>query len=328
MNLKNKETILQKIREYDRIILFRHIRNDGDCVGSTKGLKEILKLTFPEKEIYLIDNERSEFLAFLGPEDPDIPDEMYKDALGIVLDSGTTSRISNPKFTLCKELVKIDHHIPIDNYGDYEWVEEHRSSTCEMIADFYATFRDQLKINAKAAYYIYTGMVTDSGRFRFREVSGDTMRLAGLMLDQGVDTEKLYANLYLEDFEHLKFKAYVYKSMKITPNGVAYLVVDKAMREKFNLSLEAASACISFMDSIKGCLCWIAFIENDDAEQSIRVRLRSRFVPVSDIGEKYRGGGHACACGATLYDKKEIRSLLKDVDTLVKKYKETHEDWL
>ena len=328
MNLKNKETILQKIREYDRIILFRHIRNDGDCVGSTKGLKEILKLTFPEKEIYLIDNERSEFLAFLGPEDPDIPDELYKDALGIVLDSGTTSRISNPKFTLCKELVKIDHHIPIDNYGDYEWVEEHRSSTCEMIADFYATFRDQLKINAKAAYYIYTGMVTDSGRFRFREVSGDTMRLAGLMLDQGVDTEKLYANLYLEDFEHLKFKAYVYKSMKITPNGVAYLVVDKAMREKFNLSLEAASACISFMDSIKGCLCWIAFIENDDAEQSIRVRLRSRFVPVSDIGEKYRGGGHACACGATLYDKKEIRSLLKDVDTLVKKYKETHEDWL
>ena len=328
MNLKNKETILQKIREYDRIILFRHIRNDGDCVGSTKGLKEILKLTFPEKEIYLIDNERSEFLAFLGPEDPDIPDEMYKDALGIVLDSGTTSRISNPKFTLCKELVKIDHHIPIDNYGDYEWVEEHRSSTCEMIADFYATFRDQLKINAKAAYYIYTGMVTDSGRFRFREVSGDTMRLAGLMLDQGVDTEKLYANLYLEDFEHLKFKAYVYKSMKITPNGVAYLVVDKAMREKFNLSLEAASACISFMDSIKGCLCWIAFIENDDVEQSIRVRLRSRFVPVSDIGEKYRGGGHACACGATLYDKKEIRSLLKDVDTLVKKYKETHEDWL
>lgn len=328
MNLKNKEIILQKIREYDRIILFRHIRNDGDCVGSTKGLKEILKLTFPEKEIYLIDNERSEFLAFLGPEDPDIPDELYKDALGIVLDSGTTSRISNPKFTLCKELVKIDHHIPIDNYGDYEWVEEHRSSTCEMIADFYATFRDQLKINAKAAYYIYTGMVTDSGRFRFREVSGDTMRLAGLMLDQGVDTEKLYANLYLEDFEHLKFKAYVYKSMKITPNGVAYLVVDKAMREKFNLSLEAASACISFMDSIKGCLCWIAFIENDDAEQSIRVRLRSRFVPVSDIGEKYRGGGHACACGATLYDKKEIRSLLKDVDTLVKKYKETHEDWL
>ena len=328
MNLKNKEIILQKIREYDRIILFRHIRNDGDCVGSTKGLKEILKLTFPEKEIYLIDNERSEFLAFLGPEDPDIPDELYKDALGIVLDSGTTSRISNPKFTLCKELIKIDHHIPIDNYGDYEWVEEHRSSTCEMIADFYATFRDQLKINAKAAYYIYTGMVTDSGRFRFREVSGDTMRLAGLMLDQGVDTEKLYANLYLEDFEHLKFKAYVYKSMKITPNGVAYLVVDKAMREKFNLSLEAASACISFMDSIKGCLCWIAFIENDDAEQSIRVRLRSRFVPVSDIGEKYRGGGHACACGATLYDKKEIRSLLKDVDTLVKKYKETHEDWL
>lgn len=328
MNRKNKEIILQKIGEYNRIILFRHLRNDGDCVGSTKGFKEILKLTFPEKEIYLIDSERSEYLAFLGPEDPDIPDEMYQDALGIVLDTGTTKRISNPKYTLCKELIKIDHHIPIDNYGDYAWVEEHRSSTCEMIADFYATFRDQLQINSAAATYIYTGMVTDSGRFRFREVSGETMRLAGLMLDQGVDTEKLYANLYLEDYDYLKFKAHVYRSMKMTPNGVAYLVVDRAMQERFRLSLEAASACVSFMDSIKGCLCWIAFIENGDAEQSIRVRLRSRFVPVSNIAEKYRGGGHACACGATLYERKEIRALLKDVDALVKNYKETHEDWL
>ena len=244
------------------------------------------------------------------------------------MDTGTTKRISNPKYTLCKELIKIDHHIPIDNYGDYAWVEEHRSSTCEMIADFYATFRDQLKINSAAATYIYTGMVTDSGRFRFREVSGETMRLAGLMLDQGVDTEKLYANLYLEDYDYLKFKAHVYKATKMTPNGVAYLVVDRAMQEKFGLSLEAASACVSFMDSIKGSLCWIAFIENADAEQSIRVRLRSRFVPVSDIAEKYRGGGHACACGATLYSKKEIRALLKDADALVKAYKETHEDWL
>lgn len=328
MNEECKQIILDKIREYDTIILFRHLRLDGDCVGSTKGFKELLQLNFPQKHITIADTQKSDYLAFLGPNDPELPDEAYANALGIVLDSGTAKRISNPKYALCKELIKIDHHIPIDNYGDYSWVEEERSSCCEMIADFYATFRDQLQINSKAASFIYTGMVTDSGRFRFRDVTGDTMRLAGLMLDLGIDTDRLYAHLYLEDFELLKFKAHVYKAMKITKNGVAHLYVDKAMQEKFGLNLESASAAISFMDSIKGCLCWIAFIDTNDDEGSIRVRMRSRFVPVNTIGEQYRGGGHACACGATVYNKQEMRALVRKTDTLIKKYKETHDDWL
>ncbi len=328
MNTEIKHTILNKIKEYDRIVLFRHIRCDGDCVGATKGLKALIQLNFPEKDVRIADDQRSEYLAFMGPDEDIVTDEHCKDALAIVLDSGTTTRISNNKYTLCKELIKIDHHIPIDNYGDYAWVEELRSSCCEMVADFYATFRGELRIDSRTATYIYTGMVTDSGRFRFRDVSGNTMRLAGLMLDQGIDTEKLYANLYLETFDYLKFKAHVYKSMKVTKNGVVYLYVDNAMQEKFNLSFEEACAAIGFMDSIRGCICWIAFIDTGDSENSIRVRMRSRFVPVSDIGEKYRGGGHACACGATVYDKKEVRALLRDTDKLIKNYKETHNDWL
>ena len=85
MNREIMEAILAKIRENRRIMLFRHVRCDGDCVGSTKGLREILRLTWPEKEIYLIDNQHSDYLAFLGPEDPEVPDAVYADALGIVL---------------------------------------------------------------------------------------------------------------------------------------------------------------------------------------------------------------------------------------------------
>ena len=66
MNRPAMETILNKIKEYDRIMLFRHIRMDGDCTGATKGFKEILKLSFPEKEILLVDDQKSDFLAFLG----------------------------------------------------------------------------------------------------------------------------------------------------------------------------------------------------------------------------------------------------------------------
>ena len=325
-NLENMKKVLEKIKENQKIIIFRHFRPDGDAVGSTKGLQAILKATYPEKEIYLQNADFSEYLAFLGKEDEPLSDEAYADALGIVLDTATKERISNKKYLLCKELIKIDHHIPVQPYGAIEWVEEERSSTCEMIAAFYDAFKDELKLTTEAATYIFTGMVTDSGRFRFRDVSGETMRLAGLMLNQNIDVEFIYSNLYLKDFDSFKFEAYVHKKMQISENGVASLFVTKKMKKKFGLSNEQASASVSYMDSIKGALIWLAFIDNGDG--SIRVRLRSRFVTVSELAEKYRGGGHACASGATVYSKAEAKALLKEADALLKEFKEKNEGWL
>ena len=318
-------TILDKIKEYDKIILFRHFRPDGDATGSTKGLKRIIQLTYPEKTVLLINNDYADYLKFLGTEDAQIADEEYADALGLVLDTATTNRVSNQKFTLCREVIKIDHHIPIETYGNYQWVEEERSSTCEMIAHFYDTFRDELKIDTEAATYIYTGMVTDSGRFRFRDVSSETMRLAGVMLESKIDTDVLFANLYLKDFSEFKFEAHAHKKMKMTENGVVSLFVSKSMQKKLGITKEQASASVSFMDSIKGSLIWIAFIEGDD---EIRVRLRSRFVTISELANQYRGGGHACAAGATLKSKAEMKELLKKADALLGEYKANNEGWL
>ena len=323
---ENMVNILNKIKQYDKIIIFRHFRPDGDAIGSTKGLARILKLTYPEKKIYLQNADYSNYLAFLGKEDEQLPDEEYADALGIVLDTATQERISSKKFSLCKELIKIDHHIPVQDYGVCQWVEENRSSLCEMIAYFYETFMDELKIDKEAATYIYTGMVTDSGRFRFREVSGNTLRLAGLMLDQGVELDYVYSNLYLREFKSFKFEAYAHKKMKISENGVISLFVTKAMKKKFNLSNEDASASVSYMEGIKDSLIWIAFIQTDDG--AIRVRLRSRYVTVSELAEKYNGGGHACAAGATVYSKKEMKQLLAEADALLKEYKEKNTGWL
>ena len=318
--------ILDKIKEYNKIIIFRHFRPDGDAIGSTKGLQRILSLTYPEKEIILQNNDRSDYLAFLGGEDEPREDDYYRDALGIVIDTATAKRISNQRYALCRELIKIDHHIPVESYAPTEWVEELRSSSCEMIACFYDAFRDELKIDSEAATYVYAGMVTDSGRFRFRDVSGETMRLAGVMLNVGIDTDVLFANLYLKEYGEYKFEAYARKKMKITDGGVVYLYVSNAMKKKFGLSDEDASASVSLMDSIKGSLIWLAFIQNKD--NSIRVRLRSRFVEVDKLANKYNGGGHACAAGATVYSKKEMKQLIDDANALIKEYKANNTGWL
>ena len=328
MSLNVMQQIYDRICAYDTIMLFRHVRMDGDCAGATRGLREILRLTYPDKRVLLVDDQVSEYLGFLGPDDPQEPDEVYRSALGIVIDTAGRERISNPKYALCAELIKIDHHINVDAYGDLSWVEEDCPSACEMIAKLYRTFRNHWKINREAATYIYLGMVTDTGRFRFGGVNGETMRLAGLLLDQGVDTETLYAQLYLKDYESLKFKAYVYEHMERTPNGAAYIYVSQEMQAAFGLSFEAACNVISYLEGIRDCLCWVAFIESDRPADGIRVRLRSRFMTINQVAERYHGGGHACASGATVYSREEADRLIRDADRAVREYKETHTGWM
>ncbi len=326
MNIEIMNSVLDEIKSADRIIIFRHKRPDGDAVGSTMGFRDMLRLSFPEKDIRLINPDRSDYLSFLGDEDEDVDDDFYRTALGIVIDTATAERIANRKYSLCKKVIKIDHHIPIENYGDINLVDEEKSSACELVAEFYYTFRDRLKLNTAAATYIYLGMVTDSGRFRFNSVCGDTMRYAGMLLDFGIDIERLYANLYMRDFESYKFESYVYENMKITDNGVAYLYIDEALQKDFDLTSEGAGVAVDYMDRIKGSLIWIVFIENGDG--STRVRLRSRFVTINELAEKYRGGGHACAAGSTVYSRDEAMALVGEADSILSEYKATHEGWL
>lgn len=327
MNTTLAREVLDCIKEFDKIIIFRHFRPDGDAVGSTKGLKRVLELSFPEKEIVLQNCDFADYLTFLGGEDELRDDEYYKDALGIVLDTATSARISNQRYSLCKKIIKIDHHIPLESYGDINWVEEERCSCCELITAFCYGMAEELKMDKEAATYLYTGLVTDSGRFRYRSVSGDTMRLAAKLLDEGVDTDILYAHLYMKELSELKFEGYVLENLNITPNGVVYIYIDKETMARMGLSFEEASASVAHMDTIKNSLIWIAFIDSDKSED-IRVRLRSRFVTINALAEKYEGGGHACAAGATVHSVAEMHELINNADQILGEYKATHEGWL
>ncbi len=317
--------ILDKIEAYDRIILSRHLRPDGDAVGSTKGLQAILKATYPGKEVLVINDDYADQTAFLGPEDPQIPEECYKNSLAIVLDCAEKGRISNRFIGAAREMICIDHHIEEEPFGDISLVEPAKSSACEIVVDWYRMLQDLLILNKDAATYLYAGMVTDSGRFRFDSTTGETLRDAALLLDKGVETEPLYANLYMEDFDILKYQSYAYQQMKRTENGVAYLFVDMNMREEFHLTPEQASNSVNLMDSIKGSLIWLAFIEYP---KFIRVRLRSRFLEIRKLAAEYDGGGHACAAGATIYSKEDMEEMIRKADRILKEYKETHTGWL
>lgn len=325
-NLETKQRVLDKIKQYNKIVIARHVRPDGDAIGSSHGLAEVLRASFPEKQIIVANQDASEYMAFLNTEETDPKSVDYTDALAIVVDLAGLERCSNKEVEKAKEIIKIDHHIEITPFGDISWIEDDRSSVCEMIAAFACTFPNELKLTKRAALLLYTGMVTDSGRFQYVETSSETLRMAAFLMDMGIDTQSLFANLYMEDFDYYKFKSHVYEQMNITESGVAFIYVDNVMQKEFHLSREAASNSVDFLSKIKGSLIWLAFIDNPDG--SIRVRVRSRFLAVNKLAERYHGGGHANASGATAYSLQEMAQLINDADALLREYKRNNEGWL
>ncbi len=317
-----KSKIMQKIEAYDTIIIHRHYRVDGDALGSSLGLREILRTSFPSKQIYSVGGEVPSYLNFLGKED-EIIDTVYENALVIVLDTATTDRIQDQRFNLGKEIIKIDHHIVVEDYGLINYVRENMPATALVIYDWYKTFENKLKINDKAALSLYTAIITDTGRFRYRSVDSLTLNYAAEILDVGVDTDKLYANLYTKDASALKLQGYLFENFEISPAGVAHIYISEKTVKKYDATIDEASNLVNYLDSIKGSLIWILFLEMPN---EIRVRLRSRFVGVVDIASNYRGGGHEYAAGATVYTKDEIKKVVKEADEKLKAFKLLHKD--
>ncbi len=314
------EQINKKINEYNTIIIHRHIRPDGDAVGSSLGLREILRDTFPEKEIYCVGKNLPDYLKFVGSQDI-IDDDKYKDALVIVVDTATSDRVEDERYKLGKEIIKIDHHFVVESYGAINFVKDDYGA-CSLLI-FELANELNYKITSIAKRYLYIATVTDTGRFKFSGTNNVSLKYASIMLDSDVDIEDIYSNLYVNDRENIKLTSFVYKSIKYTESGVAYLFMTKKIMKKFGVSLEDASSKVNLMEGIRGSLIWIMFIEHDD---EIRVRLRSRFVNVREVAENFNGGGHDNAAGASVKNKKEIKKLLAMADEHLKNYKINNED--
>ncbi len=326
MNEEIKRKILDKIKEYDSIVLSRHIRPDGDALGSVRGLERIIELTYPEKRVYAASSDSSDYLSFLGPDDGEIPFDIIKSSLLIVLDTANEGRISYPMVLNAPEKIKIDHHIKCEEWNGIEWIEDERSSVSEMIADFYNTFKDELILDKKGAEALYTGIVTDSGRFMYSSTSPDTFRMASLLLSFGIEIETLEARLELKDWNFYLYREELFGRIHIEDSGLGWVYVDQTFQKKWKLGREDASESVSFLSQIKGTICYMAFIENEDG--TIRVRLRSRFMSVDSLASRYHGGGHKRASGATCYSPEEMKSLIADADEEVRKYKESHDEWM
>ncbi len=311
--------LINKIKEYDKIIIHRHSRPDGDAIGSQVGLKHVITSSWPEKKVLMVGDPAGRYDFIEDSVMDEVADSEYADALAIVLDTSAPHLISDDRYTIAKENARMDHHLFIEPICGTEVVDSSYESCCSVIT---AMVREcHLQVDEVGARALFTGMVTDSGRFRFDQTTDKTFMNAAFLYEKGnIDFNVLYKNLYAEDFESVKRKAEFILKIQFTENKVAYIYNTLAEVEATGLSTFAVSrGMVGTMADIKGVDIWVNFTEEKDEEGKIHVlcELRSSKYNINPVAVKYGGGGHEKASGATVADRETAMAMLSDLDAMM-----------
>ena len=308
--------ILKQIREAKTIIIHRHSRPDGDALGSQIGLKEAIKATFPRKEVYAVGDMTARYM-FMGKMD-EVEDEKYKDALVFVLDTSEQSMISDERYKSGKYLIKIDHHLQKENFGDIELVDSSYESCCGLVA--FLVDRIRLKQTDYGAKSLFTGMVTDSGRFRYDSTTSNTFLIASKLMKYNFNINDIYNNLYMDTLEMVKLRAQFTLKFKLTDKNVAYIKTTQEEMKEIGVDIFSISRnMVNTMAGIKGIDIWVNFTEDEDG--SVIAEIRSSKYNINPIAVKYGGGGHKGASGATLKGFEEADKMLEDLGKLTEEGK-------
>lgn len=301
------------IKKYDVIIIHRHSNPDGDAMGSQIGLKRVLQVNFPDKKIYAVGDDARRFSFMDGSEMDVVDDAAYKGALAIVLDTSAKSLISDERYALAETVLRIDHHIFVEDIADIDIDDTSFESCCGLVA--YLVREWGLEVDSYAAKALFTGMVTDSGRFYYDSITPRTFELASFLLSKGFNPGEIYANLYADTYENVKKRAQFVLSIQFTKNNVAYSYSDKTRVEALGMEAQAVSrGYVNTMGDLKGVDAWVNFTE---CEQGVLCEIRSKNLNINQIAVAHGGGGHLKASGATLKDKQEALQVLDELDDLV-----------
>lgn len=314
--MKVQEEILATIKAFDRIIIHRHQRPDPDALGSQVGLAEILRASFPKKEIYQVGGpvEGLDYLALMQT----IPDDLYKGALVIVTDTANAPRVSDQRYDQGAKLIKIDHHPNDEPYGELVWVNTKASSCSEMIVSFWQMFQNELTMTQEAARLLYAGIVGDTGRFLYPATTATTLRLAAELLDYDFDAPKINRQLDQVSRSVARLSGYVYENIEIDEIGAGKVILSQELQQRFGVVDSETSAIVSLPGKIDEVMAWAIFVEQP--EGYYRVRMRSKGPVINEIAKRHHGGGHPLASGANAKDLEEVAVIYQEIQAAIKEF--------
>ena len=242
----------------------------------------------------------------------DVADADYKGALAIVLDTSAKALISDDRYLTADRVARIDHHIFCEEIAEVEVTDTSFESCCGMIAAL--AMECGWRVSPLAAKSLYTGMITDSGRFRYDSTTAQTFRLAAFLAERPFTTADIYQNLYSDSLASIQLRAKFTLKIQTTPQGVAYIYTPLEEAKSYGVdNFTLSRGMVNVMSEIRGIHSWVNFTETEDG---VLCEIRSNQYNINPIATKYGGGGHQKASGATLKDKNEAMALLDDLNSL------------
>ena len=295
------------IKNSKSAVIFTHTRPDGDTLGSAVALSRALSLLKIENEV-VNDCQIPDRYAFLDGEKrikfaPTLNADCY-----ICVDTSDENRLGQLRDTYLagaksKTTINIDHHISNKRYAKYNFIKE-RASNCENIFELIKALG--VSVTQQIAEALMTGMVTDSGGFSHSDVTGDSFRAAGEMVDAGADVNKIcYETMSKQTRERAQFSLKVLSQLRfLLDDQLAVALITQAHLNEFALNSDATEGIVNYgltVDTVEVSVC---VLEVKKGQYKVSFRSKGK-VDVNEVAGLYGGGGHVLASGCMLFGEAE-----------------------
>ena len=332
MNEKDILAIQELLATPKKIAIIPHRSPDGDAMGSTLGLYHFL-LKLNHQPVVIAPNDFPEFLAWLPASETVLVYEndranctqILNDAeLVFTLDFNALHRTGEMEHvlkTLTAPMIMIDHHQSPDSYATFTYSDTSFGSTCEMVYNFIGFLNQKQHIDKTIATCLYTGILTDSGGFRFPKTTGTTHRIVAEFIELGVENTEI-PNLLFDNnsYERLQLLGRAMQNMKvILDKKTSYISLSQKELDEFHYVKGDTEGIVNYGLTIKGIVFAAIFIEHRD-ENIVKISFRSQgdFDVNQFAREHFSGGGHINAAGGKSNDSlaNTIKKFEKIVSTL------------
>ena len=319
MNKENIKSIVALLAHPKRIAIIPHRSPDGDAMGSTLALYHFL-LKLGHQPIVIAPNDFPDFLAWMpGSEkvliyenDREKTTKILQDAEVIfTLDFNALHRTGEMEKVLSQlqaPFVMIDHHQSPESYAAFTYSDTNFGSTCEMIYNFISFLDQKQSIDKTIATCLYTGILTDSGSFRFPKTTGTTHRIIADLIDLGVENTQIPIWLFdNSSYNSVQLLGRALQNMIVIPeHKTAYITLSQKELDEFSYQKGDTEGIVNYGLSIKGIHFAAIFIEHRD-ENIIKISFRSQ--GAFDVNQfarnHFNGGGHINAAGGKSYENME-----------------------
>ncbi|RMA78998.1 phosphoesterase RecJ-like protein [Metamycoplasma subdolum] len=304
--------IENQIKSYKNIIIYHHIRPDGDCLGSQRGLKKLIEANFPDKKVYAIGDSKNLF-PYLDLKMDKLPEGKIKSSLAIIVDANFKERLECREYLdnfVFDDCLRIDHHPNEDDlYASIRWVEPEAPAAAQQVTEL-AYFLNW-KMSPEAATALYLGIYTDSVRLTTGTTNAKTLNLVAYLWENGAKKDLIHEEMAKKTSHDLKIQSFINQNMKINKQVVSFYFSLKDQKKLgINDPLQANRPfALANIDDAKA---WVFFTQ--EKEDAIRCEFRSNGACVRNVAIKWNGGGHHRASGAQIKDEKLIPQVIEDLE--------------